>query len=136
MYAGDDDYVFASIKLGGKKPRSATMLVQDYVRPAAIRAGISREVDGKLFSKEGDPVVRFGFHNLGRHSLAAFLMEEQANPAGVQAIMRHSQLDMSLYYCHSSKKHKCAALDNYAQHLVTVAPEMVRVPVRVQATLQ
>ena len=97
MYAAEDDYVFASIKLGGKKPRSATMLVQDYVRPAAIRAGILREVGGKLLSKEGDPVVRFGFHNLGRHRLATFLMEEQANAAVVQAIMRHSQLDMTMY---------------------------------------
>ena len=40
VYAGDEDYVFPSIKLGGKKPRTATMLVQDYIRPAAIRAGI------------------------------------------------------------------------------------------------
>jgi hypothetical protein len=53
-----------------------------------------------------------------------------------KAIMRHSQLDMSLYYCHSSKKQKRAVFDNYAQHFATVAPEMMRVPVRVQATLQ
>ena len=56
--------------------------------------------------------------------------------AVVQAIMRHSHLDMTLYYSHSSKKQKRAVLDNYAQHLVTVAPEMVRVPERVQTTIQ
>src|SRR5204863_330474 len=81
-------------------------------------AGILIERENELFSKEGDRLSRFGFHNLGRHSLASFLMDEQANPAVVQAIMRHSQMDMTLYYAHSSKKQKRAALDNYAQHIV------------------
>jgi integrase len=94
------------------------------------------EPEGELFSKEGARVERFGFHNLGQHSLASFLMDEQENPAVVQAIMRHSQMDMTLYYAHSSKKQKRAALDNYAQRLVPVAPEMVRVPVRAQVTMQ
>jgi integrase len=131
MYAGDDDWVFPSIKLGGKKPRNATMLTQDYIRPAAIAAGILTQKDGKLYSKEGDPVQRFGFHNLGRHSLASFLMDEGDNPAVVQAVMRHAEMNMTLYYSHSSKKAKRAALDNYAQHLVP-APNAVRVPMRVQ----
>jgi len=38
-------------------------------------------------------VKRFGFHNLGRHSLATFLMDEQENPAVVQAIIRHAKMD-------------------------------------------
>lgn len=129
MYTAEDDYVFPSIKLGGKKPRNATMLVQDYIRPAAVRAGILMEKQGELFTREGDRLSRFGFHNLGRHSLASFLMDEQANPAVVQAIMRHSQMDMTLYYAHSSKKQKRAALDNYAQHIVPAAT--LRVPLRV-----
>ena len=132
MYTADDDYVFPSIKLDGEKPRTATMLVQDYIRPAAIRAGILVEKNGELFSKEGDRVGRFGCHNLWRHSLASFLMDEQQNPAVVQAIMRHSQMDMTLYYAHSSKKQKRAALDNYAQHIVPTAT--LRVPLRVQAS--
>jgi len=37
--------------------------------------------------------------------------------------MRHSQMDMTLYYAHSSKKQKRAALDNYAQHLVPTPVE-------------
>jgi hypothetical protein len=63
-------------------------------------------------------------------------MDEQANPAVIQAIMRHSRMDMTLYYAHSSKKQKRAALDNYAQHFVPGAPETGRVPVRVHPTLQ
>jgi integrase len=132
MYSAEDDYVFPSIKLVGKKPRTGTMLVQDYIRPAAIRAGILIERKNELFSKEGDRLSRFGFHNLGRHSLASFLMDEQANPAVVQAIMRHSQMDMTLYYAHSSKKQKRAALDNYAQHIVPA--QTLRVPLRVPAS--
>jgi integrase len=131
MYSAEDDFVFPSIKLAGKKPRTGTMLVQDYIRPAAIRAGILIEIKSELFSKEGDCLSRFGFHNLGRHSLASFLMDEQANPAVVQAIMRHSQMDMTLYYAHSSKKQKRAALDNYARHIVPA--QTLRVPLRVPA---
>ena len=57
MYAADNDYVFPSIKLGGKKPRTATMLVQDYIRPAAIRAGVLLEQQGRVVSsKEGRSV--------------------------------------------------------------------------------
>jgi integrase len=132
MYSTEDDYVFPSIKLAGKKPRTGTMLVQDYIRPAAIRAGILIEKKSELFSKKGDRLSRFGFHNLGRHSLASFLMDEQANPAVVQAIMRHSQIDMTLYYAHSSKKQKRAALDNYARHIVPA--QTLRVPLRVPAS--
>jgi integrase len=132
-YAADDDFVFPSIKLGGRKPRTATMLVQDYIKPAAIRAGILVERDDKLYSKEGHEVSRFGFHNLGRHSLASFLMDEQENPAVVQAVMRHAQMDMTLYYSHSNRRAKRAAVENYAQHLVSGA---LRVPMRVQTTIQ
>jgi integrase len=60
--------------LTGKQPRVANMLVEDYLRPAAVKAGVL---------KEGEK-VRFGFHNL-RHSLASFLVrkgtdEEIAGP--------------------------------------------------------
>ena len=59
------------------------MLVEDYLRPAAIRAGVITEKDGVTYDRDGEPVKRFGFHVLGRHSLAAFLMDEQENSAVV-----------------------------------------------------
>jgi hypothetical protein len=46
LYADDDDFAFPSGKLGGKQPRSGSQLVEDYLRPAAIRAGVIREKDG------------------------------------------------------------------------------------------
>jgi integrase len=118
MYAEDQDYVFPSTKLGGAQPRSASMLVEDYLRPAAIRAGVLKVVDGVTYGPDGDSVRRFGFHNLGRHSLATFLMDEGENPAVVQAIMRHAKLDMTLYYSHSRRKQKLAAQEKVLQRLL------------------
>jgi integrase len=96
-YADDDDFAFPSEKLRGKQPRSGSQLVEDYLRPAAIRAGVIREKDGITHGPDGEVVKRFGFHTC-RHSLATCLMDEQENPAIVQAIMRHSEMDMTLYY--------------------------------------
>ncbi len=104
-------------------------MVEDYIRPAAIRAGILIEREAKTYSKDADLVKHLGFHYLGRHSLATFLMDEHENPAVVQAIMRHAKMDMTIYYSHSSKKAKRAAVENYAQRL---APDSVRVQLRVQ----
>jgi len=51
LYAADDDFVFASYTLHGKQPRSGSVLVRDYIRPAAIRAGILIEQDGDCIQK-------------------------------------------------------------------------------------
>jgi len=103
-YADDDDFVFPSTKLGGTQPRSGSQLVEDYIRPAAIRAEVITVKNGVTYDRDGEVVKRFGFHNLGRHSLATFQMDEQENPAVVQAIMRHAKMDMTLYYSHSRRK--------------------------------
>jgi len=78
-------------------------------------------------------VQRFGFHNLGRHSLAKFLTDERENPALVQAIMRHAKMDMTLYYSHSRQKAKRAAQEKVLQLLV---PEQMRVPMQEPETIQ
>jgi integrase len=64
-YGQATDWVFASIRPKGKSPRVANMLVEDYLRPAAVKAGVLNEGEK----------VRFGFHNL-RHSLASFLVRK------------------------------------------------------------
>ena len=132
MYADDDDFVFPSEKLGGKQPRSGSQLVEDYLRPAAIRAGMIREEDDITYGPDGEAVKRFGFHTF-RHSLATCLMDEQENPAVVQAIMRHSKMDMTLYYSHSRRSAKRAAQERVLQRLVVpaAAPKM-RVPETIQ----
>ncbi|MCU1305078.1 MAG: site-specific recombinase, phage integrase family [Candidatus Sulfotelmatobacter sp.] len=131
-YAEDDDFVFPSEKVNGEQPRSASQLVEDYIRPAAITAGVIRVEDGVTYDCDGEVVKRFGFHNLGRHSLATFLMDEQENPALVQAIS-YAKMDMTLYYSHSRRKAKRAAQEKVLQHLI---PEGVRVPLRESETIQ
>jgi len=87
-YAKDDDYVFPSFRLEGKKPLSASIMVQKYLRPAAIKAGVIKE----------DERVRFGFHNF-RHSLASSLVKLKCDPKTVQGILRHEDVrtTMQLY---------------------------------------
>ena len=45
LYSKPEDYVFASYKIGGKKPRVGSMIVEDYLRPAAVKAGVIKVGD-------------------------------------------------------------------------------------------
>jgi hypothetical protein len=70
-YSEPGDWVFASFRLKGKQPRVANMLVEDYLRPAAAKAGIlssHRDDRGRLV--EDDP------HNSSpsRHGLISSTM--------------------------------------------------------------
>ena len=76
MYASNEDWVFSSIKLHGKQPRTATTMVADYIRPRAVELKII----------EPD-CTRFGFHNF-RHSLATFLLMEGQDPDVVRQMLR------------------------------------------------
>lgn len=100
-YPKPDDWVFPSLRLKGKQPRVANMLVEDYLRPAAAKAGVlssHRDENGRLI--EDDP-RRFGFHNL-RHSLASFLVRIRTDPKTVQTLLRHSDVKLTLqFYAHA-----------------------------------
>jgi integrase len=87
-YGKDEDWVFPSFKLRGKQPRTASTMVADYVRPAAVKLGIINK---------NEP--RFGFHNF-RHSLATFLISEGRNPDVVRRMLRQSHIDTTLIYTH------------------------------------
>jgi integrase len=109
LYGKATDYVFASYKLSGLKPRTGSMIVEDYLRPAAIKAKvITQDAQGRTFDLDGGETKRFGFH-VFRHSLCSFLMAEGENPAVIQATLRHTRLDMTMYYAHSRKKEKLEA---------------------------
>ena len=73
------------------------MLVSDYLRPAAVKAGVLRVTeDGMVYDTSGSPVHRFGFHNL-RHSLStALITGEKQDPRTVQDMMRHSNSSTTL----------------------------------------
>ena len=95
-YASDDDFLFPSVKLKGKQPRGGAMIVADYVKPAAIRAGV--------IAKD---CRRFGLHNL-RHGLSTFLIENGTDPVVVQRMLRHSNLPMTMHYTHNRKQARAA----------------------------
>ena len=84
-YATAMDFVFPSFRAQGKKPFYACSFVADYLRPAAIQAGVAI-ADGQ----------RFGLHNL-RHSLSNWLVNKaKVGPKTVQGILRHANIQTTL----------------------------------------
>jgi len=101
-YPKDDDWVFPSLKLKGAKARSASIAAQDYLRPAAIYAGVIAQGSSK----------RFGWHNL-RHSLAEFLAGE-VDPAVTMKTLRQRSIRTTLErYTHRISKKQKAAQGKY-----------------------
>lgn len=127
-YSKDSDFLFPSFKLHGKQPRIGSMVVQDYLRPAAVAAGVIPE-----------DCPRFGFHNL-RHGLSTFLIENGHDPVVVQRMLRQSHVDMTMHYVHNSHKARDAQgqfIERFLPNGGTVADaeepnHEKRVPVRVQ----
>lgn len=84
-YPAPDDFLFPSETKKGKSPLYASTFVADYLRPAAIKAGVSIA-----------PGQRFGLHNL-RHSLSNWLVNKaKADPKTVQSLLRHSKIQTTL----------------------------------------
>ncbi|MCU1312002.1 MAG: integrase family protein [Candidatus Angelobacter sp.] len=90
-YSSAMDWCFPSLKLRGKKPRNGQMIVADYLRPAAIRAGVALATGQK-----------FGWHTF-RRSLATYLTRLGCDIKSVQGMMRHSRI--------------ATTMEEYAQHL-------------------
>jgi len=83
------------------------MVVEDYLQPAAIRAGVLEVKDGKRYI-DGECVKRFGFHTF-RHSLTSWLMANGENPQIVRAMLRWTNLNMLAHYAHGFKSDKLEA---------------------------
>ena len=106
LYHRDTDWIFASVKAKGRIPRSACKLGQDYLRPAAVKAGVIAE------GHEG----RFGWHNL-RHSLATFLAANEVNLPVIQSFLRHAKPSTTAVYTHRVNQ---AQLDAQAKFLEAI----------------
>jgi len=78
-FNADDDYVFASPILDGKKPLNSNSVQRDYLRPQSIAAGLTP----------------LGWHAL-RHSYRTWLGEKGTGPEVQRDLMRHSTIAMSL----------------------------------------
>ena len=80
LYAAEEDFIFPSYRLKGKKPPRANMLVAKHLQPAARKAGIIGPV---------------GFHTL-RRTLASALVANGNDPKLVQELLRHSNVKTTL----------------------------------------
>ena len=110
-YAKGTDFVFPSFRESGKKPLYASSFVADYLRPAAIKAGVTI-ADGQ----------RFGLHNL-RHSLSNWLVNKaKVEPKTVQGILRHSKIQATLdLYTQEDSDEARAAQGQFLGALMTSA---------------
>ena len=100
-YHRESDFVFASDKLHGKKPRTGQMVNRDYLKPAAIAAGIIT------------PGERFGFHLL-RHSLSTWVNNATKDVKIVQTLLRHSKPDLAAgTYIHGVPEENLKAQGQY-----------------------
>lgn len=80
-YAGDNDFLFPSIRRKGKQPLSPDTLLKKVIRPAVKRAGI----EGKAI----------GWHSF-RHSLATNLRSAGVDLKTAQELLRHANSRITL----------------------------------------
>jgi len=98
-YAADDEWVFPSFKNKCRTPRSRSSLVTDYIKAAAIRAGVIKDEDK----------CPFGLH-VFRHCLATSLISWGLDIKTVQTLLRHSNVTTALsIYSQGVDKHRLAA---------------------------
>ena len=127
-YSKDSDFVFPSFKLHGKQPRLTSMIVRNYIMPAAVAAGVIAE-----------DCPRLGFHNL-RHGLSTFLIENGPDPVVLQRMLPQPHVDMTMHYVHNRHKAGNAQaqfIERFLPNSGTVTDaeeprEEKRVPARVQ----
>ena len=80
------------------------MVVEDYLQPAAIRAGVVEVRGGRRYI-DGEFVKRFGFHTF-RHSLA---YGERGESPIVRAALGWTNLNRLAHYAHGFKSGKLEA---------------------------
>ena len=115
-YHRDSDWVFASDRAKGKRPRSPGVAGQDYLRPAAVKAGVIP----KGFKG------RFGWHNL-RHSLATFFAESGVTLPIIQAALRHAKPSTTAEYTHRVNSVQINAQEKFLQAINVVKPAACKV---------
>ena len=79
-YNQPDDYIFASIEMAGEQPLWPNSAMEDHIRPAAKRAGITK---------------RIGWHTL-RHTFGTLLKSNGEDVATVQSLMRHANVSVTM----------------------------------------
>src|SRR5947209_2147476 len=99
------------------------MLVEDHLRPVAVKAGVlSSHQDARGHLVDDDP-RRFGLQN-PRHSLASFLIRIRTDPKTVQTLLRHSDVKITLqFYNHAVSRDRMAAAGKMLTAILSHATE-------------
>jgi integrase len=105
-YSKDEDWVFESSREKGKVPRAASTCGKQYLRPAAVAAGVIAMDDHS----------RFGWHNL-RHSLATFFGSNEIPLSTIQSMLRHAKPATTARYIHAVNSKQVAAQGQYLEAL-------------------
>ena len=79
-YNQDADYIFASPDKHGQQPYWPNAAMEDHIRPAALRAAISKRV---------------GWHTM-RHTFGTMVNSEGADVATTQALLRHANAGITM----------------------------------------
>lgn len=102
MYAKDDDFVFASPVMKGKQPYWPEGMMKNHIRPAAVRAGITK---------------RISWHGF-RHTFTT-LLAQHADIKTVQSLVRHANPRLTLeVYTHAIDKKKRSAQSKVIEMVV------------------
>jgi integrase len=98
-YPADTDWIFASPYTKGKRPYWAESAMTDHIRPAALRAGVTKHI---------------GWHPF-RHSVASLLGQNGENVKVVQELLRHATTRITMeVYQQAEQDAKRAALSPFS----------------------
>ena len=83
QFGQDDDWIFASLQKAGELPLRSTKILENHIRPAAIRAGLGNNV---------------GWHTF-RHTYSSMLREIGVDLKVQQELLRHADIrtTMNIY---------------------------------------
>ena len=102
-YPMDSDWVFASPRMKGKQPYWPDNLMKRYIKPAAKKAGIHKNI---------------GWHTF-RHSFGTLLKANGEDVKTVQELLRHANSKITLdVYTQAVNSHKRAAQSKVVQMIV------------------
>ncbi len=114
-YAQEGDWVFASSRKRGKQPLWPEAVLRNHLRPAALKAGITKHISWHTF----------------RHTFSTLLAQNGEDVKTVQSMMRHANPRLTLeVYTHAVDAKKRQAQSKVVEMILprqsTVAAQEVR----------
>ena len=106
LFNKDEDFIFASPKMNGRRPLWGQTLNAGFVKPAAVSLGLV--VEGE----------RFGWHCF-RHSLSTWANDATKDITVSQTLLRHAKPDMTAVYTHGNFPKALDAQRQYMEQLLS-----------------